>query len=855
MKPLPLFPSRFLLVRRAISAFAGAAILCSPTVAQVPTPELLTVFPPGGQPGTTVEVTLTGAHQEDAAQLIFSHPGIAGQAKPAADEAPKTPRPATGNFDVKIAGEVPTGIYEARVVGRWGASNPRAFVVGHLAEIIKNGANRSRAAAQPIRVGVSVNGRTDAAARDYYQLKLKQQQRILVECFAERIDSRLDGTLIVLDAAGHELAFNRDTIGRDPFLDFTAPADGEYTIGVFDFLYRGGAEHFYRLNVHDGPSIDYVFPPCGLPGATRVLAVFGRNLPEGRPAGVTLGGVPLQTCGANVPLPGDEASRGQLGFGDRVAPPAALLDSFEYRLGNGNPIRVDFAQAPVILETEPNDEPARAQPVSVPCEVAGQFYPARDVDGFRFDAQGGAVYWIDVISHRLGLDTDPCLLVQKVTKDPAGKEQVTEVASVDDPANRAARIGGDFDTSSDDPSYRLVVAEDATYRVTVRDQFGGTRSDPRCMYRLVIRPEQPDFRLVAVPAPVRPGAPNPQQAVTGGSLVLQRGGSTVLDVRAERRDGFAGEIELSVEGLPPGVTCAGALLGGSVPSATLVFTADENAAFAVGSIRVLGKAYLGGREVIRFARGGTCVWGTANRQQEPPVFRATRDLRLSVTDKFTAPVSVRVGDGNVVETSLGATFDVPVKAIRRGDFQGDMVLTAIGAPAEIKPADVTIKGGATDGRIAFAITKPNTSPGSYTFCWKTDVKHKVTGSNNAPQELTTAWASTPIKLRLFRSPLAISTAPGTVEVKRGDKATVSLTLTKRFGFDDVTDITLELPSGVAGLTAAKLSLAKGSADGKLELTVAPTAPAGRHTVTIRARAKFNNVAVEAARPLTVNVSP
>lgn len=40
---------------------------------------------------------------------------------------------------------------------------------------------------------------------------------------------------------------------------------------------------------------------------------------------------------------------------------------------------------------------------------------------------------------------------------------------------RNTRIGSDFDTSTDDPSYRLVVNDDATYRLLVRDNFGESR--------------------------------------------------------------------------------------------------------------------------------------------------------------------------------------------------------------------------------------------------------------------------------------------------------------------------------------------------------------------------------------------
>ena len=185
--------------------------------------ELQTIFPAGGKQGTTVEVTLTGANLEEAAALVFSHPGITGQASAAAGEGQSRRSRRPADSTCKIAGDVPTGVYEARFVGRWGVSNPRAFVVGHLAETVKNEASKTRATAQPIGVDVTVNGRADAAARDYYRLTLKQGQRVLIECLAQRIDSRLDGTLVVLNAAGRELAYNRDSVGRDPLIDFTAP--------------------------------------------------------------------------------------------------------------------------------------------------------------------------------------------------------------------------------------------------------------------------------------------------------------------------------------------------------------------------------------------------------------------------------------------------------------------------------------------------------------------------------------------------------------------------------------------------------------------------------------------------------
>ena len=45
------------------------------------------------------------------------------------------------------------------------------------------------------------------------------------------------------------------------------------------------------------------------------------------------------------------------------------------------------------------------------------------------------------------------------------------VAQVDDPADRNIRIGGDFDTSTDDPSFRLEATEDAASNDATETSF------------------------------------------------------------------------------------------------------------------------------------------------------------------------------------------------------------------------------------------------------------------------------------------------------------------------------------------------------------------------------------------------
>src|SRR5438093_356316 len=101
-----------------------------PTLAN---PRLFSLTPSGGKVGSTVEVSWTGFDHENAEKLVFSHPGIKGEAvqpPPAPPPDPKQPAPpAAGKpqitkFKVTIGADVPVGIYDARLVNTWGVSNP-----------------------------------------------------------------------------------------------------------------------------------------------------------------------------------------------------------------------------------------------------------------------------------------------------------------------------------------------------------------------------------------------------------------------------------------------------------------------------------------------------------------------------------------------------------------------------------------------------------------------------------------------------------------------------------------------------------------------------------------------------------
>ena len=136
-------------------------------------------------------------------------------------------------------------------------------------------------------------------------MPLKKGQRILVECQAADIDSKMAPVLVLKDS--NELELERNRFGKP--LDFTAPANGDYYPAVHDFTYGGGAEHVYRLTVSQRPYIDFIIPPVGKPGSNGKYTVYGRNLPGGQDAEMAIGGKPLQKKDVTISLPGDANAR------------------------------------------------------------------------------------------------------------------------------------------------------------------------------------------------------------------------------------------------------------------------------------------------------------------------------------------------------------------------------------------------------------------------------------------------------------------------------------------------------------------------------------------------------------------
>ena len=411
----------------------------------------------------------------------------------------------------------------------------------------------------------------------------------------------------------------------------------------------------------------------------------------------------------SVEIPAETA--GRLITSTPLEPHQAGLDGLEYQIPGSLPgtgtVLITAATAQLVLEAA-NDSETQTQPLPIPCEVMGQFYPQRDADWYTFDAKKDEVWSIDLISQRLGVRTDPSLLIQQVAKDQSGAEKITDVLFLDDLPqpnvgnNRTGRF--EFDERSGDPSVLFKVPADATYRVLVRDGASAGRSQPGLLYRLVIRQPRPDFRIAAIPAQ------------SSGSLMLRKGGRDVVRLVIWRMDGFDGEIRVHADGLPEGVTADDVVIGPGNSFGTLVLNASD-AAKGAADIRVTASSTISGDAVTREARYGAAMTPSPLNQPASnlPAVRArlVSGIRVCVSEAETAPQTLTIGDGTILETSRGGIVKIPWQ-VRRSDGTGGNLL---GFPVDVPPnttiPQVTI-GGNEKGE--FELRFPATSvPGTYTF--------------------------------------------------------------------------------------------------------------------------------------------
>ena len=557
-------------------------------------------------------------------------------------------QPEPNKYVVSIAADCVPGLYEARVMTRLGISSSRAFTVGSLVEVLQTKPNTTLATALELPLNSICNATMTQRAADHYVFEARQGQRLIVDCATRGIDSKLDAVVIIADAVGRDLLVER----RGGVLDFKVPADGKYVIKVHELTFKGGQAYYYRLGLWELPA-----------------------------------GAPIIRQPSTKPV------------NSFSWPPQGLRDQAE------------------IAEVEPNNDRTKAQKITLPCDIAGSFFPAADVDVFEFEAKKGEVWWVEVGSERLGLPTDPAILVQQVSR-MGDVEKLTDVAEFSDipspvkvSSNGYAYDGPPYNAGTADILGKLEIKEDGVYRLQLSDLFGGTRNDPRNIYRLVIRKAAPDFALVAwaLHMELRNGDRN----AVSKPLALRGGATMALEVIAIRRDGFDGDIDLVMDGLPEGVTARGLKIPAGQSRGLMLVSAHQNAPRAIGSANFTGRAVINDAAVTRTCRLASMSFPIPDAWNEVPSPRLMADIPLSVSGLDFAPITVSPKSAEMLTVVAGEKLTIPLTHVRRSEFSGaTMNVRTMGAVFDRAPAfDVPLTADSSQAVLDTAAIKA--PPGDY----------------------------------------------------------------------------------------------------------------------------------------------
>lgn len=656
--------------------FSGAMVfLASSSLrAELPTIRFDRLQPLGASAGMSIEVEVKGRDLEDVKFLHFDHPGL--QAEWLKD----------GRFKLTIASDMPPGTYDVRLVGRFGVSNPRMFAVSRgLTDVEEKEPNNTPDKSQSVPINSAVNGTCDGNGQDVFRFAARKEQRLSIECQAGKLDSELDAAMTVTTLSGGIIASSSDYFGRDPFIDFAAPEDGEYLVVVHDLSYRGGMP--YRLVISDQPHVENVFPRAVEPGKPVELTALGRNFgTAGEPSSWQIDGRPLEQYRFQYTPPADGLTLGSYRFFEHptdhtVLPTAATCTLFgeqvQVPIGNGvlRPQPVVFAEGPVTLDTEPNDDAKAPQEIDLPLTVSGRFDKPRDADWFAFTAPEAGSYYVEVFSERIAGRADPFVVVLD--------EKDARVAELDDYGHRMQA----FDGHLRDPVGSVNLQKDKRYRLLVQDRYG--RGGARFQYVLTVRRGTPDFFLAAI------HRENQEPA----GFNLWRGGSNHLDIVLHQRDGFSGPLTITAEGLPPGIHAAPLHMNNETRG-TMVLWCDIDAAEAVAPFRLVATGKRGEDELRREVRPYTKVWANANLNSSRPM------RELVVATRAQAPFGLRI-EPETATVAQKSKLELKVIATRHWpDFKNEIKLLSLQMPGGIRVTDTQIKAGETEATITLDIATP-----------------------------------------------------------------------------------------------------------------------------------------------------
>lgn len=519
-------------------------------VAQTSYPMVMSLKPVAVQVGTTSECevqsrySLLGTHH-----VFFSGEGLTAEIVP-----PDVPESKPGEkpkevtklkLKITASPDALPGVREFRLATPRGASTVGQIVVVRDPVTVEQLNNDTREQAQAVTLPATLCGTIEKAEDfDFFKFRAEAGQSFTFHVRGQRLEDKihdlqnhLDPILFLRDAAGNVLAMSDNAFFGDPFLAYSFASEGEYVLEIRDVRYQGNPYWEYCIEIADRPFVTQVFPMAFNPGTETSVELTGWLLPNATAE------TPLRTP-LSVP---DSFSRGIHQFPLMVNDRPTL------------PVPVYVTDLPVVIEQAGNDEGiASAQQVTTPVVVCGRIEKPQDVDLFSFSAQKGQKLCFEVLARRCQSNLDSYLRILNEKGQVLREEDDLRIGRM---SHADTWIEG------------WEAPAEGIYHVEIRDTH--LRGGSGYGYVLQITPATPTFEL----------------QLDTDKTQLTPGTHAVLFARAQRKHGFTGEIQLHVEGLPPGVTATcGRILNTRYSDGAIVLSAAPDAPLGASNIRVWGTA-------------------------------------------------------------------------------------------------------------------------------------------------------------------------------------------------------------------------------------------------------------------------
>jgi len=629
---------------------------------------IMSLHPVAAQVGQTSEHTIKSRYSMFGANdVLVTGEGVKGEiVHPEIKDDAKDKKPNLQTMKVRftVAADAQPGVRDFRIASPQGVSTLGQLVIVRDTLVGETGKNDSAEQAQPINVPCTVCGAIEKAEDvDFFKFNVQAGHALTFHVRSMRLQNKIhdlqkhsDPILTIRNAAGVTLASSDNYFFADPLISYAFKDAGEYLLEIRDVRYQGNQYWEYSIEISNRPFVTNVFPMGIKPGESTKLELVGFQLPDDATA--------------------------------ELQPPMNLTVGQQWlqaKVGGEltNPVPLVVSQLPLVRETsDENNSPETAQPISIECGINGRVERESDIDCYQFEAKKGEQISFEVIARRQQSALDSHLRILN--------QQGKQLQLNDD-----LRIGKR--NYADSWIEGWTVPADGKYVIEIRDLH--QRGGPEFVYFLKATRSRPYFELF----------------VDTDKTQLSPGTSGVIFARVVRKNGFKGEVQLQVEGLPDKVTAnCGRILADKGQDGCIVLTAAPDAPASVANITITGKAITGETEEENDVPVATVT--TYQETYQPGGGRGHWPVEMH-TVSVAAPSDIRAVKLSTNEITLkpGESQKIDVTIERAEGFDKNVTLDVIYKHLNSVYGNSLPKGVSLDAKDSMTLLTGKTSAGHITL--------------------------------------------------------------------------------------------------------------------------------------------